>query len=263
MMTKKYSGTALSFLLMLMPIIILIIPISTWVLDILIALNLAFTFFILFAVYRTERICNFSLLPTWLLLSINFNLAVNISSVRFILTKGDAFDGRLIGFIAQLVSSQDITGLITCFIIFIVITLIQILIISRGIIRMTKAVSRFICDAVLVKNITIEAEYSAGTITIDESMAKKNEILKEKDFYETLNGACKYVYGYEKIRLIIILLSIIGGILISTMIQEKTTIEAIRIFIPLVIGNGIFSMLPVFLLSFITVNIVIKKSCHD
>ena len=219
------------------------------VLDILIALNLFFTFLILVTAYRKEKIYNFSLFPTWLLLSVGFSLAVNISSLRLVLTKGEAFDGRLIGLISRLVSNLNIDGIITCFIIFIVITLVQIFIISRGVLRMTETASRFINDIVPIRNMAVEAEYSAGKITMDESMAKKNYILKEKDFYLTLKGACRYVYGYEKIRLIIIFLTIIGGILIGTMIHDNTTIEAITIYVPLVIGNGIFSMLPVIILS--------------
>ena len=256
MKMKNYSGLIKLLALLILFIIALIITIiSTWILDILIALNLTFAFLILIAAYRTKKAADFPLLPTLLVLSIVLSLAVNISSTRLILAKGAIFDGCLINFISHLVNGLGFIRLITCFTIFIVINLLQIVIIIKRVSRVTQVTSQFNHDAISKRNMAIDAEYSAGTITITETKAKKNDICNEKDFYEALNGTCKFLFGYEKIRLLIIILSIFGGILIGTIIQENTIIEAVRIYIPLAIGNGLFPMLPPILLSFAIVKV--------
>ena len=122
---------------------IIIIPIPALILDILIALNLTISFLILFTVVQSKKPADFSLLPTVILISTIFNLVVNISAARLILTKGSAFNGRLIGLVSSLFTgSDDTAGLIAGFVVFIIIVSIHLRIIIKGNTRVSEAAAR-------------------------------------------------------------------------------------------------------------------------
>ena len=230
-------------------LVLLVIPIPALALDILLAVNLLFALTMLLIVFRTKKTTVFIYYPTMLLLSICFGLAVNLAATRLILIKGVNFDGMLINTLASLVTKFENTGLVMELVFFIVLNVIQMTVVVKGSTRIAEIAARFTLDALPAKQMTIEAEYNSGAITEEEAVARKNELQKEVDFYGTMDGSSKFISGNEKVRILIIAVSIIGGILIGVLYKDESIIAAIRIYIPLIISNGILCLIPSFLLS--------------
>jgi flagellar biosynthesis protein FlhA len=214
------------------------------------ALNLIFALAILIAVLRTRKARDFASYPTMLLLSILFGLAVNIAAVRLILSKGPDFDCRLILAVSSLFTGSGNIRLGICLGIFFVILGIQMIITAKGAARVAEVAARFALDSGPAKMTTIEAEYNSGAITEDEAAARKNAVQRESDFLCSMDGAAKFITGNDKVKLIVIGVSIIGGILIGTLLRAETISDALRTYVSLSIANGFFFMVHGFLLSF-------------
>ena len=244
----------------------LIIPIPGLVLDILMALNLLSALVILLIIINTKKATDFSSFPTILLLSTFFGLVVNLTATRLILTKGMNFDGRLIQAFAFFVSSFGKTGLVMDlvidFVVFIVFIAVHLTVIVKGSVRLTEVAARFNLDALPGKQMAIEAEYNSGEINEEENVSKKNELQREVDFFGAMDGVSKFISGNEKVRILIILTSIVGGILIGTVFRDESIIVSIKTYFPLIISNGILCIIPSFLLSS-TAGIIITHTLGD
>jgi len=231
-------------------LIILIFPIHALLLDILLVSNLLFVLLIFITAIRTKKATDFLSCPTMFLLSIIFGLAVNISATRLILTKGTSFDGRLISFLSSLLTKLDSRNLIIILAVFVILMIVQIIIVARGTVRISEVAARFTMDSLPGKQMAIDTEYSSGVITEKESITKKNKIHKEVDFYGAMNGACKFLSGNEKVKLVILLASTIGGFFIGTRLRDETINDALKTYISLSISTGFFFMIQTLLLSF-------------
>jgi flagellar biosynthesis protein FlhA len=166
-----------------MVVAMLIIPLPTVLLDVLMAFNLIFSLMVLLTVLYVRKPTDFNLFPTVLLVVTVFGLALNISSTRLILTKGAAFDGRMIkAFSSFVVGSGGSEGLVVGFVIFIVIIAVQVVVITKGATRVAEVAARFTLDAMQVKIMTVEAELSSGAITEEDAQTRKREIQLESDF---------------------------------------------------------------------------------
>ena len=280
-------------------LIFLLIPIPVPVLDFMIIVNLFFAVMVLSTAVRAEKAADFSLLPTILLIFTVFGLSLNISAVRLILTKGADFNGLLIRFVSFIFTgSGGMIHLIIGSAIFIVITAVNIFVITKGTVRIGEVAARFLLDTMHVKFMAIEAEYSSGAISKEEAALRKNVIQKESDFFGSLDGGCKFISGNEKCRLFITVITVLGGILIHSfagfffldnfpdgkcdipgvfigtvffkegipdssafgiLLNSEQIIDALRIYVPLAIGSGILFMIPSFLLSLTVAIIVTKK----
>jgi len=234
-------------------------------LDILIALNLFQAILLYFIVLFSKRIKDFSLLPTVLLVSTIFGLALNISSVRHILVGGAAFDGWAIRTVASLVAGPgEITHLITGFAGFIVFAAIVVLLITKGATFIAEVTARFTPTVVPIKMMAVEAEYSSGSITEEEAQKRKTQILKESDFYGAMDGAAKFISGNVKITLFLMFIIIAGGIAIDTLIRGISITDAAKTYILLSIANGILFLLPNFLVliaaSFAIIRSVVERN---
>jgi flagellar biosynthesis protein FlhA len=171
-------------------VMMLIIPLPTILLDALMAMNLVLALLILLIVLYTKKATDFSIFPTVLLVSTVFSLALNVSSTRLILTQGSAFNGRMIrAFSTFVVGSGGTEGLVVGFVIFIVIIAVQAMVITKGATRIAEVAARFALDALPGKQMAIEAEYNSQAITEEESIARKNDLQREVDFYGAMDGS--------------------------------------------------------------------------
>jgi flagellar biosynthesis protein FlhA len=165
-------------------IMMIIIPMPTFILDFLMAVNLMLALLIILIVLYTRRALDFSVFPTILLVVTVFGLALNISSTRLILAKGSNFNGRIVKAFARfVVGTEGTEGLVIGFIIFIVIIAVQFIVITKGATRIAEVAARFTLDALPGKQMAIEAEYNSGAITEEEATPKKNDLQREVDFY--------------------------------------------------------------------------------
>jgi len=165
-------------------VLMIIIPVPTVILDALLAMNLTLGILVILIVLYTKKATEFSIFPTVLLVSTVFGLALNISSTRLILTKGAAFDGKLIrAFASFVVGTGGAEGLVIGFIIFIIIIAVQAIVITKGATRIAEVAARFTLDGLPGKQMAIEAEYNAGAIAEEEAIRRKSEVQREVDFY--------------------------------------------------------------------------------
>jgi len=235
-------------ILVIAVVLIILIPFPAMVLDILILLNLIKAFLILLIVLNTKKITDFSLFPTVLLMSTIFGLAINISSVRLILTKGADFDGLTIGLVSSIAAgSGEINSLIVGFAGFIVFAAVVVLVIAKGATRVSEVAACLSLDSMQSKMLAVETEYSSGSIIEEEARKRKTEIQKESDFYCAMDGAVKFISGNVKMTIFIITAIIAGGIAIDTLMHGIAIYDAAKTYIPLSIANGVLFLLPDFL----------------
>jgi flagellar biosynthesis protein FlhA len=241
-------------------VIMIIIPLPTVLLDALMALNLVLSLLVLLIVLYTKKPTDFSVFPTILLVITVFGLALNISSTRLILSQGAAFDGRMVrAFSSFVVGSGGAVGLVVGLIIFIVIIAVQVVVITKGSVRIAEVAARFALDMLPGKQMAIEAEYNSGAITEEESLARKNEMTQEANFYGAMDGASKFISGNVKVGIFITVVNIVGGIIVGVVIHGEPITAAVGTYISFCVGDGLLSQFPALLVSTAT-GIIVTRS---
>ncbi|MDR2542504.1 MAG: flagellar biosynthesis protein FlhA [Treponema sp.] len=230
-------------------VIAVIFPMPTILLDALMALNLVFALLVLLIVLYTHKPIEFSLFPTVLLISTVFSLALNVSSTRLILSEGQNFDGRMIKAFSSFVvgSTRGNEGIVIGFIIFVIIIAVQLIVITKGATRVSEVAARFTLDAMQVKMMGVETEFSSGSITEEEAQKRKAEIRQESDFYGAMDGASKFISGNVKVGIFIIIVEMLGGFIIGSMLHGEQNV--VPLYIGLAIGDGLVTQLPALLIS--------------
>ena len=242
-------------------VLMIIIPIPTVLLDALMALNLTLSLLILLIVLYTRRATEFSVFPTMLLVTTIFGLALNISSTRLILTKGEQFDGRLVrAFSSFVVGAGGADGLVIGFIIFIVIIAVQAIVITKGSTRIAEVAARFTLDGLPVKQMAIESEFNSGAITEEEARKRKDDVQREVDFYGQMDGASKFVSGNVKVGIFISVVDMLGGFIVGMVLHHEPFQSALSTYTSLTIGDGLLSQLPALLVSVATGIIVTRAN---
>lgn len=235
----------------------MILPMPTWTLDVLIAFNLAGTIMLMVvAVYLPSPLA-FSAFPSVLLLTTLFRLALSIASTRLILLQADA--GKIIFTFGDFVVAGNI---IVGFVVFLIITTVQFIVITKGSERVAEVSARFSLDAMPGKQMSIDSDLRSGVITVDEARAKRTRLEKESQLYGSMDGAMKFVKGDAIAGLVIIFVNILGGITVGMMQQGMSAGEAAEIYSILTIGDGLVSQIPALFIS-ITAGIIVTRVAVD
>lgn len=224
-------------------VLMIIIPLPTFILDLLLAFNILISAGILVMTMFTTHVLQFSIFPTLLLITTLLRLGLNISSTRLILSQGDA--GEIIAAFGDFVIGGNyIVGII----IFIIIVIINMMVITNGAGRVAEVSARFTLDAMPGKQMSIDADLNAGVIDDATARQRREDLQSEADFYGSMDGANKFVKGDAIAGIIITLINIIGGIIIGVM--NGTSIqEAATLYTQLTVGDGLVSQLPALLIS--------------
>ena len=205
---------------MLVAFVMLIVPLSSWLLDIFMAFNMAIAFTILFVCMFAKEVLDLSYFPTVLLFTTIFRIAMNVSSTRLILTTGNA--GNVVTTFGQFVGGGN---LIVGGIIFIILILVQFLVINKGTERVAEVTARFTLDAMPGKQMAIDADLNTGAIDDAEAKRRRDKIQQESSFFGSMDGAVKYVKGDATAGLILTAINIIGGLAMG-MTREGMDINA-------------------------------------
>lgn len=225
-------------------ILMIIIPLPSFVLDILLVINISLSVLILLMTLFSTNILQLSIFPTILLITTLFRLGLNISSTRLIL--GEGFAGNVIeSFGSFVVRGNYVVGII----IFLIIIIIQFVVITNGSGRVSEVSARFTLDAMPGKQMAIDADLNAGMIDETTARKRRKELQQEADFYGSMDGASKFVKGDAIAGIIVTLINIIGGIIIGVMMLDMEFGEAAQNFIRLTIGDGLVSQIPALLIS--------------
>ncbi|MBN2655465.1 MAG: flagellar biosynthesis protein FlhA [Spirochaetales bacterium] len=247
----------------LMIVMMLIVPLPTWILDTMMSVNLMLAIMIILIVLFTNDPLEFSLFPTILLVSTVFGLALNVSSTRLILAKGEGFDGRIVkAFATFVVGAEGTQGIVIGAIIFIIIIAVQFLVITKGATRVAEVAARFTLDALPGKQMAIDAEYNSGLITDDQARKRKADLQKSVDFYGAMDGATKFVSGTVQVGIVITLINVIGGIIVGVTIHGEPIANALNTYTSLTIGDGLVSQLPTLIIS-VSTGLIVTRSVSD
>ena len=242
-------------LYVLSAIIFLIIPMPSFLLDFLLAINMSVALIILFnTIYATDTL-QMSSFPTVLLLTTIFRIGLNASSTRLILTTGDP--GQVVLTFGQFVGQDDpVVGVI----IFIIILIVQFMVINKGSERVAEVTARFTLDAMPGKQMAIDADLNTGAINDAQAKERREKIQAESTFFGAMDGATKYVKGDATAGLIITFINLIGGTVMGVMNQGLDFATAIQQYGLLTIGDGLVSQIPSLLISLSTGILVTKGS---
>ena len=237
--------------------VMLIVPIPSWLLDVLLACNIAIAFTILFTTMFSKEVLDMSFFPTILLFTTIFRIALNVSSTRLILTTGDP--GQVVATFGSFVGGGD---LIVGAIVFLILLIVQFMVINKGSERVAEVTARFTLDAMPGKQMAIDADLNTGAINDAEAKRRRDKIQEESSFFGSMDGAVKYVKGDATAGLIITAVNVIGGIAMGVLRQNMDITAALNKYVILTIGDGLVSQIPSLLISLST-GILVTKGSKD
>ena len=239
-------------------ILMIIIPLPPFLLDIMLALNIALSVLILILTLLSTNILQLSIFPSILLITTLFRLGLNISSTRLILSEGYA--GNVVeAFGSFVVGGNYVVGII----IFLIIVLVQFIVITNGSSRVSEVSARFTLDAMPGKQMSIDAELNAGAIDEKTAKKKRRELQQEADFYGAMDGASKFVKGDAIAGLVVTAINMLGGIIIGMLMLDMNFGESVQTFVRLTIGDGLVSQIPALLISTSAGLLVTKADTED
>lgn len=247
-------------------ILMMLIPMSGLILDLLMVVNLALTLLIVMIVLMNKSVIHFSIFPQMLLVTTIFGLGLNISSTRLILTKGADFDGTVVRAFASFVAGggdNGVASLIVGSIIFIIIVAVQLVVLTKGATRVAEVAARFTLDGMATKSMGIDQEFAQGVITEAEAKEKKLLLQKESDFFGSMDGATKFVSGNAKIGILITAINLIGGLIVGLTVMQYDFTEAINTYLVLTIGDGLVSQFPALFVNVATGFIVTRANSDE
>ena len=236
--------------LMLMIILaMIVVPLAPFVLDLLFTFNIALAIVILMAVVYVMRPLEFSAFPTVLLLVTLLRLALNVASTRVVLLHGHQ-GGAAAGHVIEAFGNFVIGGNYAIgFIVFVILTLINFMVVTKGAERVSEVSARFVLDALPGKQMAIDADLNAGLLTREEAKARREEVREEADFYGSMDGASKFIRGDAIAGILILFINIIGGLFIGMLSHGLPFGEALKNYTLLTIGDGLVAQIPSLLMS--------------
>jgi flagellar biosynthesis protein FlhA len=228
---------------------ILFLPIPPFLIDIGLAFSIAISVLILMVALWIQRPLDFSSFPTILLIATMLRLALNIATTRVILSHGNEGTnaaGYVIGGFSNLVMSGDfVIGII----VFSILLIVNFIVITKGSTRIAEVGARFTLDAIPGKQMSIDADLSAGLINEKEAQARRRELEEESSFFGSMDGASKFVRGDAIAGLIITAVNVVGGIIIGYARHDMQLGEAAEVFVKLSVGDGLVTQIPALIVS--------------
>lgn len=239
-------GTADASLALLVVAVVglMIVPLPTWLLDILLAANISVSVAVLLVVLYVPDALGIATFPTLLLITTLIRLALNVSSTRLILLQ--AYAGEVIrAFGNFVVRGNYVVGAV----VFLILTIIQFVVIAKGSERVAEVSARFVLDALPGKQMALDAEVRSGAIDGNEARRRRHQLARESQFYGAMDGAMKFVKGDVIASVAITIVNIVGGLIIGVMQKGMETDVALRRYGLLTIGDGLVTQIPALVLS--------------
>ncbi|HEX9050567.1 MAG TPA: flagellar biosynthesis protein FlhA [Anaeromyxobacter sp.] len=250
------ASDALFALAVLSLVLLLVAPLPPAALDALLALNLAGAAAILVVTLFARTALGFATFPTLLLLTTLFRLALNVSSTRLVLSRGDA--GRVIeAFGRVVVQGNAVIGAV----VFAILTLVQLLVVAKGAERVAEVAARFTLDALPGKQMAIDAELRAGALDEAGARRRRRALERESQLYGAMDGALKFVKGDAIAGIAIVLVNVTGG-LVAGALRGMDLAAAARRYALLAIGDGLVSQIPALLVA-VSAGVAVTRVASD
>ncbi len=229
---------------MLMAIVMMIIPLPTWLVDTLIGLNISLSILILIVAFYIKHSVEFSALPPLILLSTLFRLSLSITTTRLILLDGNA--GHIVkAFGDFVIAGQVVVGLV----VFLIITVAQFVVITKGAERVAEVAARFTLDAMPGKQMSIDNDLRNGDIDQHEARRRRSRLERESQMFGAMDGAMKFVKGDAIASLVILAVNLLGGMMIGMVERNMSFADAAHTYSLLTVGDGLIAQIPALLIS--------------
>ncbi len=249
--------------LVLLIIAMLILPLPTFLLDILFTLNIMIALIVIMIAIHTEKPLDFSAFPAVLLIATMLRLSLNVASTRIVLVNGhegtDAAGKVIEAFGKFVISGNYLVG----FIIFGILMIINFIVVTKGAGRVSEVIARFTLDAMPGKQMAIDADLNSGVIDQDEAKKRRTEISQESDFFGSMDGASKFVRGDAIAGLLILIINILGGLIIGMTQYDMSLTDAGEIYVLLTVGDGLVAQIPSLILSLATAIVVTRVTTSE
>ena len=242
---------------LLAAVLFFIISIPSWLLDILLAINILVAMVVLFNSLFAKEVLDMASFPTMLLFTTIFRISLNVSSTKLILKNGDA--GKVVDTFGKFVGGGN---LVIGIIIFIILIIVQFIVINKGSERVAEVTARFTLDAMAGKQMAIDSDLNTGAITDKEAAERRKKLQQENSFFGSMDGATKYVKGDATAGLIITGINLVGGIVMGMIYGGLSINDALSKYTILTIGDGLCSQIPSLLISLAT-GILVTKASSD
>ena len=242
---------------LLAAVLFFIISIPSWLLDILLAINILVAMVVLFNSLFAKEVLDMASFPTMLLFTTIFRISLNVSSTKLILKNGDA--GKVVDTFGKFVGGGN---LVIGIIIFIILIIVQFIVINKGSERVAEVTARFTLDAMAGKQMAIDSDLNTGAITDKEAAERRKKLQQENAFFGSMDGATKYVKGDATAGLIITGINLVGGIVMGMIYGGLSINDALSKYTILTIGDGLCSQIPSLLISLAT-GILVTKASSD
>ncbi|GIO66841.1 flagellar biosynthesis protein FlhA [Paenibacillus sp. FSL M7-1455] len=236
-------------------VLMMILPIPTWLLDVLLVINISLALLILLVAMNTKEALQFSIFPSLLLITTLFRLALNISTTKLILSEG--FAGTVVSTFGSWIANGQIA---VGFIVFLILVVVQFIVITKGSERVAEVAARFTLDAMPGKQMSIDADLNAGLINEQQARERRQKVEREADYYGAMDGATKFVKGDAIASIIILIINLVGGFIIGMSINGMDFKDALSTYSVLTIGDGLVSQIPALLISTASGLIVTRSS---
>ncbi len=249
-------------ILIILILSMMVLPLPPFMLDLFFTFNIAMSIMVMLVALYTLKPLDFSVFPTVLLVTTLLRLSLNVASTRIVLLDGhngpDAAGKVIEAFGHFLVGGNYAVGII----VFIILTIINFVVITKGAGRIAEVSARFTLDAMPGKQMAIDADLNAGLIGEDEARRRRKEISQEADFFGSMDGASKFVRGDAIAGILILLINIIGGLIVGVMQHDMAAGEAAKVYTLLTIGDGLVAQIPALVIS-VAAGMVVSRVNDD
>ena len=225
-------------------IVILLVELPNWIINVCICLNITLGIVLLMFALYVQKTLELSSFPSIILIGTMFRLCLSIASTRLILAKGEA--GEVIHAFGTFVTGGN---MIVGGVIFLIITVVQFMVITKGAERIAEVAARFALDAMPGKQMTIDADFNAGLISPEEATKKREDLQRESNLFGSMDGAMKFVKGDTIAGIIIVIINIVGGLCIGCLLNGMPAADAVSKYTILTIGDGLAAQVPSLLMS--------------
>jgi type III secretion protein V len=239
-------------------IMLMIVPMPTLAVDTLLAFNLGVSVLLLMVAFYLQTPVQFSTLPAVILIATVFRLSLSIAITRLVLVQADA--GEIIRTFGEFVVAGNImVGLV----IFLIITIVQFIVITKGAERIAEVAARFSLDAMPGKQMAIDADFRSGEIDQATARQRRRALEQESQLYGAMDGAMKFVKGDAIAGLVIIVINLVGGLVIGVMQHGMSFAQAGQTYSILTVGDGLVAQIPALFVSITAGTVVTRVSGGD
>ena len=258
----EVSGLGIPFLVLLI-MAMLVVPLHPMLLDVFFTFNILVSVVVIMIAIGTKKPLDFSSFPSVLLFATMLRLALNVASTRVILVNGHEGEHAAGAVVAAFGEFVIAGNYVVGFIIFVILMIINFVVVTKGAGRVSEVNARFTLDAMPGKQMAIDADLNAGSITQEQAKKRRDEISQEADFFGSMDGASKFVSGDALAGLLVLLINVIGGLAIGVGQHDLSFAEAGKLYVLLTIGDGLVAQIPSLFLSLATAIIVTRVTTAE